>query len=142
MAKFEEHISQAKHNDEIADLLLNPDCTSYAWVTIISFYAAIQYIEASFAKTDIKHLDEYYNNLTKNMSGKKPSRHDVMEDVINADPILSSFYSEYRDLRLGSEFFRYLRPGYKLFLNDKYARKCFESSLGKIKRDLENNNLI
>ncbi|MDD4438670.1 MAG: hypothetical protein PHS04_11640 [Tissierellia bacterium] len=143
MAAFNEHMVQAEHNEEIADILLNPDCTSPTWVTVIAFYSAIQYIEAAFTKTPVGHLEQYYADLRKKKDLKHiPSKHTVMEYIIAGDPKFTSFYNCYRDLRIGSEYFRYLRPGYTYFSNDKFARQCFEDSLQKIKCDLKANNFI
>ena len=141
MATYEEHFAQAKHNEEIADLLLNPDCCSHAWVTIITFYAALQFIEAAFTRTIVNHLDEYYTNLKKE-KGEVPGKHTLMQQLIEKDLRLRRFADEYRDLRVGSEAARYLRTGYSQYFNDAYVRQCFEINLQKIKCELNREKLI
>jgi len=141
MATYQEHYDQAKHNEEIADLLLNPKCCSHAWVTIITFYAALQFVEAAFTRTIVKHLEEYHTNLKKGKS-EVPGKHTLMQQLIEADPRLRRFANEYRDLRIGSEASRYLKTGYSQYFNDDFVRRCFEVNLQKIKCELNREKLI
>lgn len=141
MASFDEHMSQATHNEETANYLLYPGCLSASWVNVISFYTALQYMEAAFANTEVKHLSDYYSQLRKD--GINPgSLHDVMQKIIYENPDFRVFYSEYRDLRTASEAARYLKHNYEYYNNDRVARINYEDSLDKIKRQLKSKKYI
>lgn len=133
MASHDEHVTQAVHNETIARYLLDPVCKSVAWVTIITFYAALQYVEAAFANTSIGHVDGI------KIEGKSP--HKTREDLIALDTRLKEIYLDYRELRNASETFRYLKAGHD-YLNEEDAKMFIDKNLYSIKKHLLDVKLI
>jgi hypothetical protein len=133
MATYNAHMCQAEHNEEVAKYLLEPHCFSEAWTVIVSFYAALQYVEAAFFNTCIKH-SEYVANESKD---KSP--HTIREELIQK--CAKEIYADYKELRKASEMFRYLKDGHSYF-KEEDARKLFQDNLVRIKHHLQKKKLI
>lgn len=141
MASHKEHMMQAQHNEKIADVLLNPKCSSPTWVIVITFYAALQYLEAAATNFPIQHLQDYYNHQKKNDTKYIKSLHAASEDFIKKEIKSESLYDNYHELRKASESVRYLKGNYYYF-GDEEARELFEDCFLCIKNYLIRNNLI
>lgn len=133
MATYNEHITQAKHNEEIAKFLCFPKVSSVGWVIIISFYAALQYLEAAFYNTTIGH--------SENHSKSNKSPHLVRQDLIQLDIRTKYIYDDYIELRRASETFRYLKSDISYFKNES-AIKLLNTNLKNIKESLSAKKLI
>jgi len=49
MANLTDHLDQARHNEKLAQNLLNdPDLQHWDWLITIAFYTAVHYAEAVF----------------------------------------------------------------------------------------------
>ena len=134
MATHDEHIIQAKHNEDVAVHLSVPECKSIAWFVIVAFYAALQYMEAALYNTSVKHSE-----FLANTAGRSP--HLIREDLIMLDPRTKEIYIDYKELRKASEMFRYLKPGHNYFSEDA-AKKLYDENLQNIKNHLQAKKLI
>lgn len=134
MATYEDHMTQAKHNEEIASFLGIPDVYSASWVITISFYAALQYLEAAFCNTGIGHSESYPNP-------KKLSLHKFRQELIEREPRTRDIFTDYTELRRASEIFRYCKPNLH-YINDKQAANFLKVNLKNIKDTLARNKLI
>jgi hypothetical protein len=134
MADFQVHLSQAKHNESLANYLV--DKPYYDWVITACFYSAIHYFEARLfammAEVNNKHSD---TSVPLDSEGKqKYSIHRWREELVqNHFPQL--IWRSYRKLKENSELARYLtnpscqeldKPAYSYFQpND--SKKSIES---------------
>lgn len=132
MATYDEHMTQAKHNEDVANLLGVPDVYSISWVTTITFYSALQYLEAAFCNTGIGHSETYPNP-------DKLSLHRFRQDLIDREPRTRDIYTDYTELRRASETCRYCK---KPYIREKQAADFLNVNLKNIKDILIRNNLI
>lgn len=87
MPAFEQHRDKAVHNEDLVTELNNP---YWDWAITISFYAALQYVEAFLAR-----------------KGIHSPNHTVRDEIIQRDPVLRKIYDEYRQLKDDSHDARY-----------------------------------
>jgi hypothetical protein len=86
---FDQHLEKAVHNEDFVKEINNP---YWDWATTTSFYAALHYIEAFFArKTPPVHS----------------RNHEVRDDNVHRDPTLRKIYDDYRQLKDDSHDARY-----------------------------------
>jgi uncharacterized protein (UPF0332 family) len=143
MAEFLVHISQAEHNESLANYLIGIDKPYHDWVITICFYSAIHYFEAWLFITNTdsnkKHSD------TSMLQDYNKSHHSWREDLIHKNR--PTVWKSFRKLRTQSEIARYLnssyspispeqqKPSYEYFQPEN-SRTLLES-LKNIKADLK-----
>jgi hypothetical protein len=84
---FEQHHDKAAHNEDLVRELNNP---YWDWAITITFYAALQYVEAFLARKAIHSRN-----------------HELRDDNIQRDPVLRRIYDDYRQLKDDSHDARY-----------------------------------
>lgn len=108
MADFLVHISQAEHNESLADYLINMDRPYHDWVITICFYSAIHYFEAWLFITNTDNNKHSYTSMPQDYN-KSP--HSWREDLIHRS-FSVEVWKSFRKLRTQSEIARYLTSSY------------------------------
>lgn len=57
MSKKIAHITQAKHNEQVARDLIAPQLSHFDWSVVAIFYSSVHYVEASWAEWGIHSRD-------------------------------------------------------------------------------------
>lgn len=105
MADYLDHIHQAEHNEKFGEHLLSQLPQFRDWLITVSFYAAIHYVEASFAqKPDIGH--------TETRAPEEVSQHQFRQEMVRRE-FGNECWKSYRKLRDASRNVRYLVLGLK-----------------------------
>lgn len=116
MADFEIHISQAKHNEEVAKKLVN-EPPYHDWGITAAFYAAIHYFEAWLYLQPEQHTE---TSIPIDEEGKlKYTPHAWREELIK-NKLNEDAFESFRKLRVASETARYLsffRKGTKVWIS-------------------------
>jgi len=103
VADFLDHIKQAEHNEELAELLLRQHSQFLDWIITVSFYAAIHYVEAGFNQDpNIRH--------TETCKGIGGTLHDRRQKLVS-NKYGRECWKHYRNLRNASHNVRYLLGG-------------------------------
>lgn len=105
MALFSVHLSQAKHNEKVANHLAgSPEM--YDWGITAAFYSAIHYLEAKFFSiTGIIHTE---TNIPRCRDGElQYTAHSWRQQLVRSQ-LSKSVYKAFRKLRENSETARYL----------------------------------
>jgi hypothetical protein len=84
-----EHKAKAEHNEYLVSTLANP---FFDWQVTAMFYAALQYIQAYFVAKGIS---------------PPPSTHNMRNNHVSKDKILTTIYVDYRALQDESRTARY-----------------------------------
>lgn len=139
MADYAVHLSQAKHNEEVANRLIK-DPPYHDWGITAAFYAAIHYLESWLFNRREKHTE---TSIPVGMDGKLQfTPHAWRERIVERNLNRSAFKS-FRKLRDASETARYLSlhrigPGRKPHWLGRPASQYFrpESAEFLVKEDL------
>lgn len=147
MAEFFVHLSQARHNESLAEYLL--DKPYYDWAITACFYSAIHYFEArlfiEYTENDKKHSE---TSIPLDDKGEwKYTPHRWRERLVHNHFSRSTWIS-FRNLREASELARYLSyypkrlkvvfkeiPSYEIF-QPKNAQHSVNKDLQIMKKDL------
>lgn len=147
MAEFFVHLSQARHNESLAEYLL--DKPYYDWAITACFYSAIHYFEArlfiEYSENDKKHSE---TSIPLGERGEwKYTPHRWRERLVH-DNFSQSTWISFRNLREKSELARYLSyypkrlkvvfkdiPSYEIF-QPKNAQHSVKKDLQVIKKQL------
>lgn len=78
MSSQAEHVAKAEHNESFLDEIGNP---FFDWVVTGSFYTALHYVDAYFAKSNVH-----------------PINHSDRNPKVATDPVLTAIWSQYRAL--------------------------------------------
>jgi hypothetical protein len=131
MADYLDHIKQAEHNEALCEILLaNQSYHRFRdWIVTVTFYAAIHYVEASFAQ-DRKIQHSELNKPTG------ISLHDHREDLVRLK-YGDETWRVYKRLREASQLVRYLSL-YRIgtgsdYFSLKTAENFFRHDLSVIK---------
>jgi len=148
MAEFFVHLSQARHNESLAEYLL--DKPYYDWAITACFYSAIHYFEArlfiEYTQNDKKHSE---SSIPLDEKGEwKYTPHRWRERLVHNHFSRSTWIS-FRNLREASELARYLSyyperlkvvfkeiPSYEIF-QPKNAQHSVKKDLQVIKKELQ-----
>jgi len=103
MANSSVHLSQARHNEEVADRLIS-DPPYHDWAITAGFYAAIHYFESWLFNKPEQHSE---TSRPKNPNGSLPSVHAWRLHLIQQKLTPEAFKS-YEKLKVSSENARYL----------------------------------
>jgi hypothetical protein len=118
MADFLDHIHQAEHNEALGEILATQLPNYRDWLITVSFYAAIHYVEADFARDpDIGH------SVASQRENETP--HDCRKRLVRRK-YSRECWKSYRELYEASHNVRYLacaRPGRAI---DYYTRQDTE----------------
>ena len=126
MADYTVHLSQAKHNEEVANRLIK-EPPYHDWGITAAFYAAIHYLECWLFHRKEKHTE---TSIPVGGDGRfQCSPHAWRERIVKRDLNRSAFKS-FRKLRDASETARYLSlyrtgPGQKPRWLDRPASQYF-----------------
>jgi len=145
MAEFLVHLSQAKHNESMAEFLL--DKPYYDWAITGCFYSAIHYFEArlfiEFAENDKKHSE---TSIPLDEKGEWIYTTHRWRERLVQDHFSRATWISFRNLREASELARYLSyypkrsrvvfkeiPSYEIF-QPKNAQNSVKKDLQDIKK--------
>ena len=73
MSKKIAHITQAKHNEQVARDLIAPQLSHFDWSVVAIFYSSVHYVEASWAEFGIHSC----NHSERRASIEKNHRRDI-----------------------------------------------------------------
>lgn len=108
MADFGVHLSQAKHNQELANKLIN-EPPYHDWGITAAFYSAIHYFECWLYKNEKdpakKHTE---TSIPVRMDGKLRCSPHAWRETLIEDNLSKRAYKAFRFLRTSSETARYL----------------------------------
>jgi len=146
MGDFAVHVSQAKHNESLAEFLL--DKPYFDWSITACFYSAIHYVEArlfiEFVESDKKHSETSIPVDDKGEWLVTPHR---WRERLIQNHFSKSVWKSFRNIKEASELARYLSyfpnkqasfkdvPSFKLFEFEN-AQFSLDIDLENIKRDL------
>ncbi|MDY6833450.1 MAG: hypothetical protein SVY53_01440 [Chloroflexota bacterium] len=146
MADYRVHLSQARHNEEIADKLVQ-EPPFHDWAVTAAFYAAIHYFECWMFNSSHKHSE---TSIPMSNGKIKYSPHTWRQLIVEKEfdkPVWKSF----RKLRDGSQTARYLSPSRPWhgvsprwlnkpasdYFTPEAARKMVENNLAILKAALD-----
>ena len=141
MAEFFVHLSQARHNESLAEYLL--DKPYYDWAITACFYSAIHYFEArlfiKYSENDKKHSE---TSIPLDEKGEwKYTPHRWRERLVH-DNFSQSTWISFRNLREKSELARYLSyypKRLKVIFKDIPSYEIFQprNAQHSVKKDLQ-----
>jgi hypothetical protein len=108
MAVAKVHLAQAKHNEDVADLLVGADST-HDWAITAAYYAAIHYVECwlyDFMKAEDKKHTETSMPLRENKEPKH-SMHNWRQIIVENN-LAEDTARSLRKLKVTSDQARYL----------------------------------
>ncbi len=140
MADYFIHLSQAQHNEELANKLVQ-ELPFHDWGITSAFYAAIHYLECWLFQRGEKHTE---TSIPTDEEGRlRYTPHAWRERIVRRDLSKNAFKS-FRKLRDASETARYLslyrmRPGRMPRWLDKLASQHFrqEDANNMVKKGLD-----
>ena len=138
MSDYNAHLTQAKHNESLAQDLFNT--LSYKdWIITVSFYAAIHYIEAELANLIRPIHSDSDVPINPNTGKQRCSVHQWREELVRKH--FRQIFKDFRFLRTQSQIARYLcdnqgnylRQDVQDFFSDGFASNCLNRNLNNIK---------
>ena len=126
MADYDVHLSQAKHNEEVVNKLIQ-DPPYHDWGITAAFYAAIHYLECWLFNRQEKHTE---TSIPVGQDGRYLYTAHAWREKIVESQLSKDAFKSFRKLRDASETARYLSlyrigPGRKPYWLDKPASDYF-----------------
>lgn len=137
MPPYINHILQARHNEDFG-IFLKGNLRYKDWLITICYYAALHYVEATFA--NIQNIQHSTWNIPKDSTGKdRYSVHSWRKDLIKKY-LPSQVYVCYSKLEQNSQIARYLDPqktgSSDSYFQDQDVVRMFDNDLQRIKQEL------
>jgi len=121
MANRAEHIEQAKHNQEWANLIITTNPKYRDWAITSAFYAALHYAEACFIAKGIRY--------------KGGSRHSFRSQMIQTHARMA--FRSYEKLKKACWDVRYLERGsWQSWYSEQVAKNLITADLPKVREEL------
>lgn len=108
MAVAKVHLAQAKHNEDVADLLVEAGST-HDWAITAAYYAAIHYVE-SWLYDFMKPEDKKHTETSVPLRENKEPKHSMhnWRQIIVEDNLAEETAQSLRKLKITSDQARYL----------------------------------
>ena len=141
MSSLQAHLQQARHNESLARQLL-ASLEYKDWITTVTFYAAIHYVEAAFFQNpEIVHTE---TGITPNYPGGYYGYRSDMILQYHSSEVYQSYHKLYQQSRIARYLYfpmarEFLEKPVQEYFSDDDVEGFFQKDLATIRQSLNFN---